>query len=90
MALINRSEHVYWELMPLQGTPQWSSFIRNLYRVGLLVVLFVQVFQNSGSSSKVNEEVEDVHEREGDEEGEQQDEEKGIQKVMRHVGVMFF
>jgi hypothetical protein len=28
MALINRSEHVYWELVPLEGTPRWS-FIRN-------------------------------------------------------------
>jgi S-adenosylmethionine/arginine decarboxylase-like enzyme len=29
MVLINRSEHVYWELMPLEGTPRWRSFIRN-------------------------------------------------------------
>jgi hypothetical protein len=25
MALINRSEHVYWELVPLEGTPRWRS-----------------------------------------------------------------
>jgi hypothetical protein len=34
MALINRSEHVYWERVPLEGTPQWRNFIR---RVGLAV-----------------------------------------------------
>jgi hypothetical protein len=32
MALINRNEHVYWDLMSLQGTPQWRSFIRNACR----------------------------------------------------------
>jgi hypothetical protein len=35
MALINRSEYVYWELMSLEGTPQWRSFIKNACRVGL-------------------------------------------------------
>ena len=29
MARINRSEPVFWELMPLQGTGQWRSYIRN-------------------------------------------------------------
>jgi hypothetical protein len=29
MALINISDHVYWELVPLQGAPQWRSCIKN-------------------------------------------------------------
>jgi hypothetical protein len=69
MTLINRSEHVYWELVPL-GTPRWRSFIRNACRVYLPVILFVQVFQKGGSSSQVHEEAEDVDEGEGGEEGE--------------------
>jgi hypothetical protein len=82
MALINRSEHVYWELVPLEGTPQWRSFIRNACRVSLLVIFFSN-FQKGGSSSQVHEEPKDVHEREGGEEGEcgeegkQQEEEEG-------------
>jgi hypothetical protein len=27
MALINRSTPVYWELVALEGTPQWRGFI---------------------------------------------------------------
>jgi hypothetical protein len=60
MALINRSDHVYWELVPLQGTPQWRSYIKNACRDGLPVNLFVQVFQKCGSSSQVHEEAKDV------------------------------
>jgi hypothetical protein len=73
MALINISEHVYWELVPLEGTPQWRSFIRNAWWVGLPVILFVQIFWKGGSSSQVHEEAEDVDEGEGGEEGEQQE-----------------
>jgi sugar phosphate permease len=70
MALINRSEHLYWELVPHEGTPQWRSFIRNACLVGLLVILFIQVFQKGSSSSQVHEEAEDVDEGRGGEEGE--------------------
>jgi hypothetical protein len=62
MALINRSTPVYWELMALEGTSQWRGFIRNACRVGLSVILFVQVYQKGESSSQVHEEVEDVDE----------------------------
>jgi hypothetical protein len=79
MALINISEHVYWELVPLQGTPQWRSYVRNACRVGFPVILFVQVFQNGRSSSHVHEEAEGVHKREGDEEGEPT---KGLPEVV--------
>jgi hypothetical protein len=67
MALINRSEHVYWEPVPLEGSPRWRSFIRNACRVGLPVILFVQVFQKGGSSSKVHEEAQNVNEGRGGE-----------------------
>jgi hypothetical protein len=76
MALINKSEHVYWELVPLEGTPRWRSFIRNACRFGLPVILFVQVFQKGWSSSQVHEEAEDVDKGEGGEEGEQQEEDE--------------
>jgi hypothetical protein len=60
MALINKSQHVYWELMSFEGTPRWRSFIRNACRVGLLM-LFVQVFQKGGSNSQVHEEMNNVY-----------------------------
>jgi hypothetical protein len=63
MALINRSTPMYWELVALEGTPRWRGFIRNACRVGLRVILFVQVYQKGGSSSQVHEEAEDVDER---------------------------
>jgi hypothetical protein len=44
MALINRSAPVYWELVALEGTSRWMSFIKNVCRVGLHVILFVQVY----------------------------------------------
>jgi hypothetical protein len=62
MALINRSTPVYCELVALEGTPRWRGFIRNACRVGLPVILFVQVYQKGGSSSQVHEEGEDVDE----------------------------
>jgi hypothetical protein len=60
MALINRSTPVYWELVAVEGTPRWRGFIRNACRVGLTVILFVQVYQKGWSSSQVHEEAEDV------------------------------
>jgi hypothetical protein len=62
MALINRSTPVYWEFVALEGTPRWRGFIRNACRVGLHVILFVQVYQKGGSSSQVHEEAADVDE----------------------------
>jgi hypothetical protein len=86
MALINKSAPVYWKLVALEGTPRWRSFIRNACRVGLPVILFVQVYQKGGSSSQVHEEAKDVdeggdgEEGEGAKEGEQQEEEEGEQQ----------
>jgi hypothetical protein len=60
IALINRSTPVYWELVALEGTPRWRGFIRNACRVGLSVILFVQVYQKGGSSSQVREQAEDA------------------------------
>jgi hypothetical protein len=70
MVLINRSAPVYWELVALEGTSRWRSFIRNACRVGLTIILFVQFTRRVGSSSQVYEEVEDVDEGGGGEEGE--------------------
>jgi hypothetical protein len=82
MALINRSEHVYWELVPLKGTQRWRSFIRNACRVGLLMILFVQVFQKGGSSSQVLKKGKVL--KKGNNKGRK----KGILRVSRHLKVM--
>jgi hypothetical protein len=92
--LINRSTQVYRELVALEGTPRWRSFIRNAYRVGLPVILFVQTYYNGGCSSQVHEEVEDVDEGEGGEEGKMlknvnnKRRKKGILRLSRHLEVM--
>jgi hypothetical protein len=41
MALINRSESLYWELMPLQGNEHWRSYLKTACDIGLLVMLFI-------------------------------------------------
>jgi hypothetical protein len=85
MLLINRSEHVYWELVPLEGTPRWRSFIRNACQVSLPMILFVQVFQKGGSSSQVHDETEDV-DREVVNKGNKRGK-KWILRVSRHLEV---
>jgi hypothetical protein len=70
MAVINISTPAYLKLVTLEGTSRWRGFIRNACRVGLPVILFVQTYHKSGSSSQVHEKAEDVDEGEGGEEGE--------------------
>jgi hypothetical protein len=55
MTLINRSESLYWELMPLQGTEHWTSYIKTACEIGLPMMLFIQVVHKAGSSSLVPE-----------------------------------
>jgi hypothetical protein len=43
MALINRSESLFCELMPLQDTEHWRFYIKQACEIGLLVMLFIQV-----------------------------------------------
>jgi hypothetical protein len=64
MALINRSESLYWELMPLQGTEHWRSNIKTTSDIRLPVMLFTQVVQKAGSSSQVHEEGSAAHQGE--------------------------
>jgi hypothetical protein len=64
MALINRSESVYWELMPLQGTEHWRSYIKTTCEICLLVMLFIQVVHKVASSSQVHEEGSAAHQGE--------------------------
>ena len=66
MALINRSESVYWELVPLQGTEQWRSYIKTACEIGLPVMLFIQVVHKAGSSSQVHEEGSAAHQGEAE------------------------
>jgi hypothetical protein len=86
MSLINRSEHVYWELVPLEGTPRWRSFIKNACQVSLPMILFVQVFQKDGSSSQVHDETEDV-DSEVVKKGNNKRRKKWILRVSRHIEV---
>jgi hypothetical protein len=93
MALINRSAVVYWELVPLEGTPRWRSFIRNACRIGLFVILYVQVYQKGGSSSQVHEKAEDVDEGGGGEgkvlkKVNNKRRKKGILRVSSHLEVI--
>jgi hypothetical protein len=55
MALINGSGSLYWELMPLQGTEYWRSYIETTCEIGLSVMLFIQVVHKAESSSQVPE-----------------------------------
>jgi hypothetical protein len=64
MALINRSESLYWELMPLQGTEHWRSYIKTTCDIGLPVMMFIQVVHKAGSSSQVH--VSDAHQGEAE------------------------
>jgi hypothetical protein len=64
MALINRSESLCWELMPLQGTEQWRSYIKTTCDIGLPGMLFIQVVHKAGSSSQVP--VSDAHQGEAE------------------------
>jgi hypothetical protein len=66
MALINRSESLYWELMPLQDTEYWRSYIKTACDIGLPVMLFIQVVHKAGSSSQVHEEVSVAHQGEAE------------------------
>jgi hypothetical protein len=64
MALINRSESLFWELMPVQGTEHWRSYIKTTCDIGLPVMMFVQVVHKAGSSSQVS--VSDAHQGEAE------------------------
>jgi hypothetical protein len=65
-ALINRSESLYWELMPLQGTEHWRSYIKTACEAGLPEMLFIQGVHKAGSSSQVPEEGSDAHQGEAE------------------------
>jgi hypothetical protein len=64
MALINKSESLCWELMPLQGTEHWRSYIKTTCAIGLPAMLFIQVVHKAGSSSQVP--VSDAHQGEAE------------------------
>jgi hypothetical protein len=47
------NESLYCELIPLQGTEHWRSYIKTTCDIGLPVMLFIQVVHKAGSSSHV-------------------------------------
>jgi hypothetical protein len=64
MALINRSESLYWELMPLQDTEHRRSYIKTACEIRLPMMLFIQVVHKAESSSQVPES--DAHQGEAE------------------------
>jgi hypothetical protein len=62
----NRSESLYWEFMPLQGTEHWRSYIKTTCEIGFPVMLFIQVVHNAGSTCQVPEEGSDAHQGEAE------------------------
>jgi hypothetical protein len=64
MALINISESLCWELIPLQGTEHWRNYIKTTCDIGLPVMLFIHVVHKAGSSSQVP--VSDAHQGEAE------------------------
>ena len=56
MVVINRTEVVFQELMPLEGTNNWRDYVNIATHGGLAPALFIQALEKVGSS-KVQEEV---------------------------------
>jgi hypothetical protein len=61
MALINRNESLYWELMSLQGTEYCRSYIKTACEIDLPVMLFIQVVHKAEPGSQVSEDGSDAH-----------------------------
>ena len=45
MAVVSRSEPIFWELLPLEGTQNWRNYVNISSSRGLPLVLFVQFVQ---------------------------------------------
>ena len=62
MAVVSRREPVFWELLPLEGTQNWRNYVNISSSRSLLLVLFIQAFENiSFSTESVGE-----HDGQGD------------------------
>jgi hypothetical protein len=51
VAVFNKSQVVFWELMHLEGTENWRRYVRSACTIGSLAVLLVQFLPNVGQSS---------------------------------------
>jgi hypothetical protein len=92
MALFNRSEPVFWELMQLEGTENWRCYVRSACTIGASLVLLVQFdlkvqlneeAEGEGQSSHHGgEEEEGGHEEEGgDDDGGAEEEQEGDKAI---------
>ena len=45
MAVVNRREQLFWELLPLEGTQNWRNYVNISTSRGLPLALFVQAFE---------------------------------------------
>jgi hypothetical protein len=48
MAVSNRSEPMFWEIMHLEGTKNWRCYVRSACTIGAPAILLVQFLQNVG------------------------------------------
>jgi hypothetical protein len=51
VAVCNRSQPVFWELMHLEGTENWRCYVRSACTIVAPTVLLVQFLPNVGRSS---------------------------------------
>ena len=56
MAVVNRREPIFWELLPLQGTQNWRNYVNLTTSRGLPLVLFVQAFEKATISTEAADE----------------------------------
>ncbi|KAK8458035.1 hypothetical protein SEVIR_3G285801v4 [Setaria viridis] len=46
-----RCDIIFWELMLLEGTQNWRTYVNGCTKRGLLLILFVEVFRKIGCSN---------------------------------------
>ena len=59
MAVLNRSEVLFWELMPLEGTQNWRRYVTIATEQHLPLVLLIRAFDKGEPSTEVHDEGDD-------------------------------
>jgi hypothetical protein len=89
MALFNRSEPVFSELMQLEGTENWRCYVRSACTIGDPVVFLVQFVSNVQLNEESDGEGQSSHQDGEEEEGGEKDgdvEERGVKQLVWLVG----
>jgi hypothetical protein len=61
MAVFNRSEPVFWELMQLEGTKNWRCYVRSACTIGAQVILLVQFVPNVQMNEEAEGQGQSIH-----------------------------